>query len=170
MSKQYTFTLLGGDKRQVVIAKRLVGLGHCVRIYGLGNLASQAVGAELFSSAQKAVYGADVVLLPLPVSRDNVNLSLAANYTSEALKLSDIVRFAVCGGCRAILGGMIPADMIKAAEMSDIFICDYYKKESLQKKNALPSAEGADIQWLLQRMTRRRQWRIRTDLSKVCPF
>ena len=143
MSKQYIFTLLGGDKRQAVIAKRLLHVGHCVRIYGLGALSSDIVGAELFSSAEKAVSGADVVLLPLPVSRDNANLSFAANYSGDALKLSDIVRFAAKGGCGAILGGVIPADMVKAAEASGIFICDYYKSESLQKKNALPSAEGA---------------------------
>ena len=42
-----------------------------------------------------------------------------------------------------LLGGMIPKEMSGQCDKLGIEIYDYYKSEELQKKNALPSAEGA---------------------------
>ena len=89
-------------------------------------------------SADKAVDGADVILLPLPVTRDNVNI-----FTSgERASLSDVVRLALKNKS-VIYGGLIPEDMKRQCAALSIEAYDYYKIESLQRKNALPSAEGA---------------------------
>jgi dipicolinate synthase subunit A len=143
MFKKYIFTLLGGDKRQVAIAQMILRHGHSVRVCGFGELGASISGAEMYSNAEKAINGADVLLLPLPVSRDNNTLALSHGYCDESVGLSDLVKWADHGGIKAILGGMIPDSMIKAAQDAKIYISDYYKSEKLQKKNALPSAEGA---------------------------
>ncbi len=143
MFKKYIFTLLGGDKRQVAIAQMILRHGHSVRVCGFGELGASISGAEMYSNVEKAINGADVLLLPLPVSRDNNTLALSHGYCDESVGLSDLVKWADHGGIKAILGGMIPENMIKAAQDAKIYISDYYKSEKLQKKNALPSAEGA---------------------------
>lgn len=143
MSEKYTFTVLGGDRRQVVIAKRLVAMGHTVRIYGLGDLYSEIAGAELFLSLEKAVMGCDIVLLPLPVSRDGETLNLVSCEKKDCPTLDQIVRYTSKNSQAIILGGLIPPEMQKTANELGVRTLDYYKNESLQLKNALPSAEGA---------------------------
>ncbi len=139
--QKYTFTLLGGDKRQAVIAEKLLRFGHRVKMFGLGENGIGINGAEHPASYEKALVGCDVLLLPLPASRDNISLSFSC--VPEKLLLSDILKHAEKNGCRMILGGMLPSEFQRASEQCGILAIDYYRNEGLQKKNALPSAEGA---------------------------
>ncbi len=142
MPDKYIFTILGGDRRQVVIAKRLLSYGHTVRIYGLGELSSEIIGAEFHTVPEKAISDSDVIILPLPVSRDNVSLNLNA-YSDQALSIYDILKFASKNKKTYVLGGLIPYQMLDMARSLGVVIYDYYKEDSLQIKNALPSAEGS---------------------------
>ena len=139
---KHVFTILGGDKRQAVIAEELLKRDHAVRIYGLSDTASTIAGAEICSSVEKAMIGCNVLILPLPVSRDNLNLLIQCD-KSISIPLSYIIDLAVKNGCRLIVGGIIPREMQRLSEMEGILIEDFYLSESLQRKNALASAEGA---------------------------
>lgn len=142
-NEKYCFAIIGGDSRQVVIANELIRRGHNVKVFGLGNLGAHCAQAELFTSIDKAIDGSDVILLPLPVTRDNVNLLLASYSKADTVPLVELVRLASRYNCRAILGGMLPDGICSLCEKEGIFACDYYKSDDLQKKNALPSAEGS---------------------------
>jgi len=142
-NEKYRFSIIGGDYRQVVIANELIRRGHNVKVFGLGNLGAHCRHAELFTSIDKAIDGSDVILLPLPVTRDNVNLLLASDPKAECIELVELVCLASRYNCRAILGGMIPDGICSLCEKEGVFVRDYYKSDDLQKKNALPSAEGA---------------------------
>lgn len=142
-NEKYSFAVIGGDSRQVVIANELIRRGHEVKVFGLGNLGVHCVGAELLTSLEKAVDGSEIILLPLPVTRDNVNLLLASDPKAETVPLIELVRLASRYKCCAILGGMLPDGICSLCEKEGVFARDYYKSDDLQKKNALPSAEGA---------------------------
>lgn len=139
---KYVITILGGDKRQSVIAQKLLARGHTVKIYGLGEITSTITGAEICSSLEKAMAGCDVIILPLPVSRDNLTLLIQCEQTVPIL-LSYIIDLATKNGCKLIVGGMIPREMLRVAEIEGITVADFYLNELLQRKNALASAEGA---------------------------
>ncbi len=143
MSKKYIFSVLGGDLRQVTVAKKLLSLGHTVRIFGMGGFSSELVGADIHMSAEKAVLGADAVILPLPVSRDNIVLNLADLNVNNSVSLTDIVKNTAKNENSVILGGIIPHAMSDIAAKLGVSTYDYYSSEELQIKNALPSAEGA---------------------------
>ena len=143
MSNKYKFLILGGDRRQAVIARCLISLGHDVRIFGLSEMAHEVSGAEIVSQPEKAVAGCDVVLLPLPVTRDGITLNLLSQENNCSLKLSEILSFTAKNSNAVILGGLIPKKMEDESENIGVKVIDYYKSESLQQKNALPSAEGA---------------------------
>ena len=138
MYPEKTFVLFGRDKRQFEIAKALVGRGHKVRLCLSGSLDSIINGCEVFLDWRQALTGADVVILPLPITRDGSTLA----YSDEAVSLERIINCAIKSGCRHIIGGIIP-ESLQAQFDSKILFDDYYKCEDLQKKNALPSAEGA---------------------------
>ena len=143
MSEKYTFTILGGDSRQSVVAKRLLSLGHTVRIFGLGDISGEISGAEIYMSAEKAIFGCDALLLPLPTSRDGKHLNLVSTEKKDCPILSDIVKHASKNIKPLIIGGLIPKEIREYAKTLSVNTIDYYESEKLQEKNALPSAEGA---------------------------
>ena len=49
--------VLGGDKRQIVVAEELLRLGCDVRLYAVSDQAAFPDGAELFRSIDKAIEG-----------------------------------------------------------------------------------------------------------------
>ena len=141
MPKKYTFSVIGGDRRQVEIIKRLLLYGHYVKVFSLGTEISNIAGAEIFSSAEKALYESDVLILPLPITRDGVSVNLTA--PSDKILLNEVFR--LCSKIKApiVFGGLVPEVTCRIAQETGIEINDYYKSEELQQKNALPSAEGA---------------------------
>ncbi|MBE6583673.1 MAG: hypothetical protein E7649_01645 [Ruminococcaceae bacterium] len=145
MNTNKIFTILGGDKRQAVIARCLIKLGHTVRVYGLGSLSDKLNGVDVYSNWLTAIRGSNIILLPLPTTRDGATLSLRQGDmdAQEKVLLSDILIQASKSNCECVIGGVIPKSLIKMANELNIAIYDYYDREDLQKKNALPSAEGA---------------------------
>lgn len=143
MSDKYRFAILGGDRRQAVIARKLRALDHTVRVYGISAFVEEMTGAEICSSAQRAIKDSDVILLPLPTSRDGKTLNLCESEKDGPVELDNIVSLAHRSGNKLIIGGVVPETMLKKADEHGIEVIDFYKKESLQRLNALPSAEGA---------------------------
>lgn len=141
IQNKHTFAVLGGDLRQSTVARKLIESGGKVKIFGL-NCGGSIVGAEICMTVERAVSGCDVIILPLPASRDNVNLSVS-DRSYPAVPLCDIVKLAEKYDVKTILGGMLPEETVNTCRKLGIIAYDYYKNETLQEKNALPSAEGA---------------------------
>ena len=137
---KHIFTILGGDRRHTVLANKLSAEGHTVRVFGLGTYAGECVGAECYSNLEKAIYGSNVVLLPLPVTRDNKHLNCSEEMS---VNLSEITELCSAEKGLLVFGGMIPEEFLHLCEKNNVVVCDYYKGELLQMMNALPSAEGA---------------------------
>ena len=143
MSNKYTFAILGGDRRQAVIAKNILALGHTVKVFGLTPFANEMQGAEICSTPEKAFKGANFIILPLPTSRDGKILNISDGEKTEAVELEKIVSLAHRNGNMPIIGGVIPEFMMNEANVLGVETVDFYKNENLQQLNALPSAEGA---------------------------
>ncbi len=87
---------------------------------------------------KKAVRECDVLVLPLPVSRNGKTVN--APYSEEPLYIAGLP--ALLRDCRAVFGGMIPFSLAEELSDSGIKFIDYYKDELLITKNAYPTAEG----------------------------
>ncbi len=143
MSNKHTFAILGGDRRQAVLAVKLRELGHIVRVMGLGFLAGEMTGVEIYSSCEKAIKGSDYIILPLPTSRDGETLNISNVEKTQEVELDKLTALAHCNGNVTMIGGLIPETITRKANELGIETIDYYKSEKLQQLNALPSAEGA---------------------------
>jgi len=137
---KHIFSILGGDRRQAVLAKELLAKGHEVRVFGLGTYADECIGVDYCSKLEKAIKDSEIILLPLPVTRDNVKLNSSEEEITELTKIVDI---ASREKNVLIFGGMIPESFLQLCKKKGVEIYDYYKSEFLQIMNALPSAEGA---------------------------
>lgn len=110
--------LMGGDRRQLYLAAYISEKGFPVTVSYLGSDAPPQ-------------WDADLLILPLPVSKDGHHLF--APLAKETLSLSELyTRF--CG--KRIYGGKLPSDSPEGA-------IDYYESEELTLLNAALTAEGA---------------------------
>lgn len=141
MSTKYTFSVIGGDHRQIVIIKKLLALGHCVKLFSIGAPIGCISGAEITSSAEKALAECDALLLPLPMSRDGININLTSS--EQPLQITYLFGLLSKKKNPLVFGGLVSKEIHEQAKNAGIELIDYYECEELQQKNALPSAEGA---------------------------
>ena len=128
--------ILGGDKRQLYAADRFSEKGYNVEIYGFSQLSSSDFPQKfnIAASLCDAIKSADIVVLPMPVSRDNITLN--APLYDGIIKMEDV--FSYLKESKKVYGGMVGDDFAK----NGIDITDYLKSEELLIKNALLTAEG----------------------------
>ena len=118
--------VFGGDLRQIHLFERLK------QRYGQVDLLYNRI------LQKNCCANYDVILLPLPVSRDNVHLF--APFAQEAITLAEL--FNQYKTAR-FLGGSVNSTVQEAAAQHRITIEDYYLDEALLQKNAALTADGA---------------------------
>ena len=118
-----TVTIVGGDKKSLLIADHLRKNGINIRLCGLEKL----IGEENID-LKHALKISDKILLPLPSSRDFVHIHTP--FSDTELHLTDLAAFER------------PSDILSAGLPARFGFTDYYT-DALQIGNAVPSAEGA---------------------------
>lgn len=168
---KYKFAVIGGDARQLIAAARLAERGHEVRLYGFGgeeaeitpavdslccsscstplhellhNLADGTVFdcGRCCATAEEAVEGCDTVILPLPVSKDGMRVSMPLAEGAE-LTLMKLCSLMAQSGVRHLCGGKLQSGFTAMCEARGINVFDYYEREEFAIANAIPTAEGA---------------------------
>ena len=138
-------SILGGDMRQVHLARLLLEDGKDVMTWGL-----EQGGAPKGVSLDRALEG-DVLLLPLPVCRgERLNLPLT-DTELEASRLWPRLRYD-----QLLLGGMVGDLGRQLMAEYGLTLLDYYSREETQVSNAVPTAlavghtcESLAAQWVL---------------------
>lgn len=130
----------GGDLRQLSAARVLARTFH-VTLYG-----SDAADTDLPTEPQTA---ADVLLLPMPVTKDGE--TLFAPLCSRPIPLSSLPALVREGG--TVLGGFIPPTLSDTLSAAGCTVGDYAKREDFCVRNAVPTAEGA-LQIILEELPR----------------
>lgn len=122
MSYYKNILICGGDKRQVYMAKLMKSRDVKVSTFAL-NKENEITLSDINKF--------DVVILPVPVSKDGIHLN--SPFVSYKIKLEDILN--LIDKTQIVLGGMCKG-------LGDNVI-DYYNNENFQMQNAIPTAEGA---------------------------
>ena len=125
---KYTVAVLGGDERMPYAGRRLASSGFFVRSFGMVGESGEGVSA--CASVTAALDACDLVLLPVPLSRDGRTLWAPA--LSSPPTLSDILAHAPSHA--RIFGG---------GELDDARFFDYASRPDFAQANAIPTAEGA---------------------------
>lgn len=156
MDNNLKIGVIGGDLRQLTVSSRLSRDGAECAVWGVGG--GDGPSLELlkkrvnFGSAVKcgdwisAVNGSDVLILPLPMTRDGVRLNVVPTEEFCPLPDTDLRLTELINRTREntlILGGKIPPSFCRLAGEKRIKVRDYYESEEFQIKNAVPTAEGA---------------------------
>lgn len=128
MEKRAEILFVGGDERVVKAADVLAGRGHTVTLTGFEAYGKEVQNAVPYGEAEKQIGGAELIVLPLPYTRDGKTVN--APFAKGAISLEEL--FAICGS-KPVLGGMLPEKGIHA---------DYYD-EIMVLQNADVTAEAA---------------------------
>lgn len=141
MKNKPRIAVLGGDLRQVAVAKELAKKE--VGVYASGLCAELEAGSEIkeCDDIAETVATSDAVILPLPAGMDGNVLNCPTLKMSERVPLEYIVEHM---NDKAILfGGRIPENTVVKAQGRGIKVYDYFLWEKLQIKNAYITAEAA---------------------------
>ena len=129
----------GGDMRMIYCASALADAGFEVGFSGFDNAAIERTGAVRCRSAEDALKGAAVVVLPVPFSCDGCRLN--APFSSREVRISDLLTMIT--PTQLVLAGVCSAAFLDRADELSLSVCDYMKDEELAVKNAVSTAEGA---------------------------
>ena len=132
-----SFGIIGGDKRQLYLAKSIQNDGYTVYICGF-ELSCDTNGLTEIR-LEEILNKADYIILPLPCTRDNE--TIFSPYSDKDILVNDsfvnsLKDKTVYGGCMQLL-----TNQCNLWEKIKYF--DYYKEEELAISNAIPTAEGA---------------------------
>jgi dipicolinate synthase subunit A len=139
MNEKMKLAVLGGDRRQLAMAARLVSYGYGVVAWGFGAtpLPDAVLGCEHW---REAVGQADAVILPLPASADGVRVYCPLQGDDSFLRITALLD-AVAG--KRLFGGRLSESVRSIADQKGVLWTDYFESELLQLQNAVPTAEGA---------------------------
>ena len=132
--------VIGGDRRQALLADLLTADGFCVCTYGLG------AWSDLEKPLEEAA-AADVVLLPLPLCWQAGIL----NCGGEEIRTQDL--FGMLGAESLVLAGQVKSEQRQEAEVCGIHLQDYFLREEMTVANAAATAEAA-IQVAMEHLDR----------------
>ena len=122
-----TFGLIGGDRRQAELVRLLKEKGNTVWTYGVPGL----------PDALDQAAAADVVILPLPLCREEGMLNC------EAAALPTAALFRRFRPDQLLLAGQVRPAQQMEAEQRGLTIVDYFQREDLNVANAAATAEAA---------------------------
>lgn len=140
MKKDVQLAILGGDARQIAMARALRDYGYPVLLWGFSKLKEKPDGLTFLEHWKDAILTARAVILPLPASADGVRVHCPLHDPDVLLRLTSLMD-AMQG--KLLLGGRLSEGTRSIAEQKGIAWYDYFDSESLQLKNAVPTAEGA---------------------------
>lgn len=129
--------LLGGDRRQVELARLLAMDGHSIHTWAL----EEGLPAEEPGGARQPPDGlsrADCVILPLPAADGTALHSPLSRFHPTLRQVFE----ALTPG-QLVLAGKADPGLWALAEEKKVKLLDYFDREELAVANAVPTAEGA---------------------------
>lgn len=138
MIKINSFGIIGGDKRQLMMAKSIVADGYKVYMTGFETI-DTTVGTWIDTTLENTVNNSDVLILPLPITKDNKTLN--STYADRPIYLNSDFAGLISG--KRVYCGMKSQLLKLCSELDPKLIYDYMLREEFAVQNAVPTSEGA---------------------------
>ena len=136
-----TFSIIGGDTRNVELAKMLANDDNLVYVFGLDNTNledEKTKNIEICNTLEDAIYQGNIVIGPIPFTRNGETL----NSPLSSIKI-EIEDFASWLDKKLLFAGSIPEEFYQITKNTKVLITDLMKIEELAILNIIATAEGA---------------------------
>lgn len=132
-----TVSVIGGDLRQLTLAKLLAADGYDTVIYGF----TKDISTDGLARTTDLAYAlsCDIVILPVPVTFDSKTINMP--YSDTELTIDECIK--MLNPLSLVFGGRISKDMSQQLTARSIMHLDYMTRGELAIRNAVPTAEGA---------------------------
>ncbi len=146
MNTNIKLAILGGDARQTYLAAMLAEKGFECAVWGMGD---ENIGKAVRCRDVKcALRSASGVILPLPASFDGTTVNCPFG-GEDKVKLN----YLLDNTDAVIYGGKFSDTFLNLAREKGRRVIDYFDSESMQIRNAVPTAEGA-VSIAMQHLTK----------------
>lgn len=132
-----TVSVIGGDLRQLTLAKLLLKEGYRLYLYGFDK--DMVPDAPASGDDVQTALDADLVILPVPVTFDGIYIN--SPYAEKLVSIEEFLE--KLNPSSIVFGGQIKSDLASRLDEKGIAYRDYLKREELAIRNAVPTAEGA---------------------------
>ena len=134
----FKYLVVGGDKRSVYLANYLIKDGKNVKLIFVKDIDEILDEKYISTDWKESLKKSDVIILPVPISKDNKNLNVSSGDIIEIDEITDKL-----SPNQIILGGAVTSEINNIFHNKGLNIIDYLAKEELAIFNAVPTAEGA---------------------------
>lgn len=138
MPAKSVFTVIGGDKRLYYLAKELLETGPVI-CYAAAEFPQGAIRAD---SLREAFQAGDILLFPVPFTRDGETISAAAPISIQEA-VGEIQK-----EHRYVFGGKLPEQLKARCRELNVPFFDWMELENVALPNAILTAEGAVLEAL----------------------
>ena len=132
MKKINSFIIIGGDGRQLYMADYLSSMGYEVTLYGLPE-----INRKCTENIKNSISGADCVILPLPVTKDNKNIFSLVQMKETADEIFSMIK-----ENQLVFAGMLNKGFETKIKKKTDCIYDYFKLEEVTVMNTVPTVQG----------------------------
>lgn len=129
--------VIGGDLRQITLAKMMAADGYNVTVYGF----SENISEKNVSQTDDIALALDneIIILPVPVSFDGLYINTP--YFDNKLTIKQLMTY--INPLSLVFGGRISKGLSEELSLKGVKHKDYMTRDELAIKNATPTAEGA---------------------------
>ena len=140
MDKSFDYAIIGGDKRLVYVACMLTQKDFKVITYGMDTNNNDYLIA---ASLEEAVINSKNIICPIPLTRDNINISSNNPSKNARHDLALDVLARTLDESHSFFAGCIPEFFTEYTKENGTFVYDFMKNEELTIYNTIATAEGA---------------------------
>lgn len=137
----FKLAMLGGDMRQISVAKELTLCGFVTELWGIDEIFCREAEICLRDDWGAVIDGCDALILPLPASADGVRVNCPLLSDAAGVKIPKILD--LLPSKTLVIGGKFSPILKNVISDRGFRYIDYFLREELQLKNAIPTAEGA---------------------------
>lgn len=129
--------VIGGDLRQITLAKMMSADGYDVTLYGFKDTVNDTRIVQ--TDNLNIALDKEIIILPVPVSFDCLYINTP--YCDDKLTIKRFIEH--INPSSLVFGGRISKEISEELSRKGIKHKDYMKRDELAIKNAIPTAEGA---------------------------
>lgn len=132
--EKVSFSIMGGDLRQIKLCNHLIDHGYQVKVFGFSNSLVNPL-AKRSSNLEEAVEGSDVIIGPIPCSQNNQDLF--TKYHEKTVLLEDMLR--MIKKDQIFMAGRLTNKMKIILAEEGISSIDLLERDDMAIRNAIPT-------------------------------
>lgn len=134
------FLIIGGDLRNIMLAKSMAKDGNIVYTYGLekSEEIKELKKSIQFNNLQDAVESSNIIIGPTPFTKDEININTP--FSEKQILIKELIQKIKN---KTLIAGSIKQNVYDLASENNVKIIDFMKKEEVAILNAISTVEGA---------------------------